>query len=352
MQPVERIFYAASQTARVSWYFGQYVIAYRFLRRTERRAPRSDSPPGSGSDSSLRPSLFRALRDLMQRDLANIEAGVYRMPYDLVMPAGPALGNTVRFFRDVPAVHRRRRTNANSEVFRVPPEGSEHLPRYYRQNFHFQTDGYLSAKSARLYDHQVEVLFSGGADAMRRQALVPLRDFLAGRSTAETRLLDVASGTGRFLTFVKDNYPRMPVTALDLSRPYLDQARANLAPWARTSACVVGAAEALPVADGSQDVVTTVYLFHELPRKIRLQAVREFARVLKPGGLLLFVDSLQIGDMPAFDPLLERFPVEFHEPFYGDYIRQDLPALFAEAGLETRSSTPAFLSKVVVAHKP
>ena len=62
---------------------------------------------------------------------------------------------------------------------------------------------------------------AAGADAMRRQALVPLHHHFRTRRTAEARLLDVASGTGRFLTFVKDNYPRLDVTALDLSPNYL-----------------------------------------------------------------------------------------------------------------------------------
>ena len=40
-------------------------------------------------------------------------------------------------------------------------------PDYY-QNFHHQTDGYLSDHQA-LYDLQVEILFNGSADAMRRR---------------------------------------------------------------------------------------------------------------------------------------------------------------------------------------
>ena len=38
---------------------------------------------------------------------------------------------------------------------------SNKYPEYYLQNFHYQTDGWLSAKSARLYDYQVESLFLG-----------------------------------------------------------------------------------------------------------------------------------------------------------------------------------------------
>ena len=73
----------------------------------------------------------------------------------------------------------------------VERAGACRFPRYYLQNFHFQTDGYLSDASAELYDYQVDVMFYGAADAMRRQALVPLGETLRGRRIAEMRLLDI-----------------------------------------------------------------------------------------------------------------------------------------------------------------
>ena len=45
----------------------------------------------------------------------------------------------------------------------------------------------------------------------------------------------------------------------------------------------------------------------------------EIARVLKPGGLFVFLDSLQMGDKPGWDGLLEGFPHRFHEPYYRHY---------------------------------
>jgi len=42
---------------------------------------------------------------------------------------------------------------------------------------------------------------------MRRQALPFITAWMKGRSAKDTKLLDVASGTGRFLTFVRDNFP-------------------------------------------------------------------------------------------------------------------------------------------------
>src|SRR3546814_10641211 len=103
-----------------------------------------------------------------------------------------------RFFRDLARVDRRRQARGVDEVFRRR-DAQGRYPRYYLQNFHYQTDGYLSAQSAALYDYQVEILFSGGADAMRRQALVPLGDWLDGRRHGEVRLLDIGCGTGRSL---------------------------------------------------------------------------------------------------------------------------------------------------------
>jgi hypothetical protein len=55
---------------------------------------------------------------------------------------------------------------------------TEGYPSYYLQNFHHQTDGYLSDMSANLYDLQVEILFNGSADAMRRRILAPLKEGL------------------------------------------------------------------------------------------------------------------------------------------------------------------------------
>lgn len=68
-----------------------------------------------------------------------------------------------------------------------------------------QTDGWLSEKSASIYEASTETLFLGRQDAMQRQSLVPLHSFMQGRGQdgAGTQMLEVACGTGRFATFVK-----------------------------------------------------------------------------------------------------------------------------------------------------
>jgi ubiquinone/menaquinone biosynthesis C-methylase UbiE len=350
--PVERIAYALGQTVRVSWFFGQSALAARINRPAAGRAdPGPVRPPrAAGSGASDRRAVLEELRRLIRRDLANIEAGYYRMPHNLLPDPRRALDDAWRFFQDLPEVGRRREARLGGEVRRAPPPGAGRLPAYYLQNFHFQTDGYLSDRSARLYDHQVEVLFGGGADAMRRHALVPLWHFLRENGVAGRRLLDVASGTGSFLTFVKDNYPRLETVALDLSAYYLAEARRRLAPW-RDARFVQAAAEAMPLPDGSVDAATCIYLFHELPPRVRAAVAAEIARVLKPGGILVLADSIQTGDNPAFDGLLDMFPAAFHEPYYADYLRRDLTEPFVAAGLRPAGTDLAFMTKLLVFRK-
>src|SRR5205814_8114212 len=122
------------------------------------------------------------------------------------------------------------------------------VPAYYAQDFHFQTGGYLSEGSARLYDIQVETLFMGAAGPMRRTALRPIAEFIRGRDQRHVTLLDVACGTGRFLRQVRLAYPAMRLQGLDLSRTYLDEARRHLEPL-RGAELLEAAGDLIPVPD-------------------------------------------------------------------------------------------------------
>jgi len=159
------------------------------------------------------------------------------------------------------------------------------------------------------------------------------------------KLLDIGSGTGIFLREVKRNHPRLAVTGLDLSAPYLAVARRCLADWGGVE-LVEGAAETMPFEDGAFDIVTCIYLFHELPPRARRAVAAEIRRVLKPGGTLIFVDSLQTGDQPDYDAMLEWFPAAFHEPYYASYLRANLDRVIGP-GLVRQERILAYFSKVL-----
>ena len=340
LTPLARTAYRLSQNLRLGWFSAQYALSRRFTEKIPLPEHLKAAMPSSRQLAADRQQLF-------DRDLRNIEAGYYRLPHDLIENPAEALRQSLAYFADLPNVNRRRRGEADTAL---SGDEAERFPDYYRRAFHHQSDGYLSERSARLYDYQVEVLFGGAADAMRRQALVPIHHFLRDRRIAACRLVDIACGTGRFLTFVKDNYPRLAVTALDVSPYYLDEARRNLRPWSRIE-FVAAAIETEPLPAASHDIATCIYLFHELPPAVHEGAARAIARILKPGGMLILVDSLQIGDRPDYDALLESFPLAFHEPYYDDYLRRDLSALFRRAGLTVEQIDLAYLSRVMVLRK-
>jgi len=333
----------AGQSLRFGWYFAlNRALDWRTdqLGKTPRTKP-----------SRPVPSLQELLADQVQlllSDALNVREGVYPAMDDDAASPLRHLARVRQMFADMPTVYARR---ADKDATTARGEsGAAQVPDYYAQDFHFQTGGYLTEGSARLYDVQVETLFMGAAGPMRRTALGPIAHFMQGRDQRGVMLLDVACGTGRFLRQVRLAYPAMHLKGLDLSRPYLDEARRQLQ-GLRGAELIEAQAEKMPLGDASADIVTSIFLFHELPPDVRRQVTVEIARVLKPGGLFLFLDSLQLGDKPGWDGLIEAFPERFHEPYFRHYAIDDLDGMFSSAGLEPDMTTTPFLAKLLVRRK-
>ena len=344
-----RLAYGAAQLSRVAWYVGHGQIMRRLSAEVRRREGDSARPkPQTDRPVPERRQLFADMAKLFQRDLANVEAGVYPLPADHDGSLLKLLYRSRLFFEDLPNVHRRRESGEMRQV--LTDDTRMKRPAYYLQNFHFQSGGWLTEDSAARYDTQVEVLFNGSANAIRRQALVPLHELFAGRDQRRLRLLDVGCGTGRMLDFIKQTWPRLPVVGIDMSDSYVAEARRHLKRWGWLG-LLVAKAEAIPLADASQDALTCVFLFHELPPQVRRQALAEFARVLKPGGRLVLLDSLQYGDEPDYDGMLELFPQSYHEPYYAGYLTENFRSLAAACGLAHVRDVNAFTSKVMVFDK-
>src|SRR6266567_4337749 len=326
-----RVAYGASQLPRIAWYIG-HSLALRRLSEEVRRRDGKKARPRAHTNAPVpdRRRLYADMAILLQQDLANIEAGLYPLPADHDGSLLTLLHRSRLFFEDLPEIHRRRESSAHNEVLSERTRGMR--PRYYLQNFHFQSGGWMTDDSASRYDTQVEVLFNGTANATRRQALPQLHEVFAGRDQRKLRLLDIGCGTGRFLDFLKQAWPRLPALGLDMSEAYLRRSKHHLARWSRIN-LIVGDATRIPLPEGCQDAVTSIFVFHELPPEVRRAAFREFARILKPGGRLVLVDSLQRGDEPDYDGLLDLFPQNFHEPFYTSYLEEDFDAIGRACGL-------------------
>jgi ubiquinone/menaquinone biosynthesis C-methylase UbiE len=343
-----RFAYGARQLPRVAWYVGHALVTRHLSQEARRREPSKRPAAQTAAPVPERSRLYADMAKLFQQDLANVEAGIYPLPADHDGALPKLIERSRLYFEDLPDIHRRREAGDNRQVFTEEMRGKR--PSYYLQNFHYQSGGWLTEDSAKRYDTQVEVLFNGTANATRRQALVPLAEAFAGRDQRRLRILDVGCGTGRFLDFCKQAWPRLPAIGLDLSEAYVGEARRHLKRWCWLN-LVVGNGETIPAADNSQDAVTSIFMFHELPPKVRRAVFGEFARVLKPGGRLVLVDSLQFGDEPDYDGMLELFPQNYHEPYYAGYLREDFRAIGASFGMTHVRDVNAFVSKVMVFDK-
>lgn len=339
---------------RSALFFSESIPLF-WLQRPPQRAGRSD-PPGSKptkapSRQALEITLGR-LRALFEQDAREIGRGV--IPLSVLTPRDP-LGHGRRFLRILTdsqsVVSRRKRRDARDFGKEAKPWLDE-LPAYYRRNFHYQTDGYLSERSADLYEHQVELLFRGGADAMRRMLIPPLRAHFGARHDGHgLRFLELGSGTGSATHAVARAFPRAKITCVDLSFPYTRHARSQLAAYDRVE-CVQGDAAALDFVDGRFDAVYSAFLFHELPLPVRELVLDEARRVLAPGGFFALVDSLQTGDDPELDWALEFFPREFHEPYYAHYAAHAMEDLLERAGFESLTRGTGYLAKWIAARTP
>ncbi len=334
---VSSVAYRAQQIALVS--------ACGYVQRVARRVLMREREVFSPEQLA---DLRRRHRALIARDVANVEAGIYPRALLFQIPFADYARRLPRLAWDVPAMLQRRARGGWRELPR--DIDLSRYPPYYRRTFHWQTDGYLSQHSAELYDLGVEFLFGGTADVMRRQALVPLIE-LAGRDNRPLRILDVGCGTGRTLAQLRRACPRAQLTGVDLSPYYLEVARRETASSPGVE-LVAANAESLPLPDASFDAVVSVFLFHELPRAARRRVWSEVRRVLKPGGSFVVLDSIQRADARAISYFVDRFAEDMHEPFYRDYLDDDLAAGLEASGFRVSTVSEAYLAKVVTARVP
>ncbi len=299
-------------------------------------------------DKNLLIDIQNSMDYLREEDWNDAENNIYPLKLLFDEPWLRYLTQYPKIWLDMPNTWERRR----KQNFKDLPKNidDESYPKYYLRNFHHQTDGYLSDFSASIYDLQVEILFNGTADSMRRRIIKPLKEGLnnfSNRKKSSLKILDVATGSGRTLKQLRGAFKKERIIGLDLSGSYLKEASRFISDLdGDLIELVKGNAEKLPFEDNSLQAISCVYLFHELPRPVRENVLKEFFRVLEPGGILVLADSIQVNDSPDFIQIMENFHKSFHEPFYSDYIKDDINSKIKEIGFNNIISNSFFMTKV------
>ncbi len=151
---------------------------------------------------------------------------------------------------------------------------------------------------------------------------------------SDWQALDVGAGAGHTALAFAPHVAH--VVATDLTQQMLAKTAELAAKRGLTNVeTKIADAESLPFDDGSFDLVTCRLAFHHFPNS--RQAVSEFARVLKPGGVLGFTDNIVVPDKKAagYYNAYEKLRDPSH---HWVYPLARLQAMFQEAGLKVRTT--------------
>ncbi len=144
-----------------------------------------------------------------------------------------------------------------------------------------------------------------GFEAEHHLEAIRLANIQAGQ-----RVLEVACGTGRAtVDLARAVGSAGRVDALDLTEAMLEQSRAKIEKSGLSSRVEFkqGNAKALPYPDASFDVLYNGYMFDLIPLDGFSPILKEFERVLKPGGMLVLVNmSKPDARKTVFERVYER----------------------------------------------
>jgi demethylmenaquinone methyltransferase/2-methoxy-6-polyprenyl-1,4-benzoquinol methylase len=142
--------------------------------------------------------------------------------------------------------------------------------------------GAMFDRIARRYDLLNRVLSLGLDRRWRRKAAAALE--LGDRA----RVLDLACGTGDLALAILARHPTARVTGVDPSHAMLDIAGAKATRRGVALSLEAGIAEELPFDDAAFDGVSIAFGLRNVPDRER--ALREMARVVRPGGRVVVLE--------------------------------------------------------------
>lgn len=160
---------------------------------------------------------------------------------------------------------------------------------------------------------------------------------LAGRRQTLGRVLDAGCGPGMSLPLLVRYFEPAEVVGLDIDPGEIQRARAHVRRCACAVELVQGDVAQLDFADSSFDLILCHQTLHHVVDQAAV--LREFRRVLAPGGVLLIAESCRKFILSAPVRVLFRHPNEVQKTA-GEYQRLLLDAGFSFTPAEVETSRP------------
>jgi len=160
-----------------------------------------------------------------------------------------------------------------------------------------------------------------------REAAFKGRLIAGARIDPGMRVLDLGCGTATLTMMIKQAQPAATVVGLDGDAVVLARARRKIAAAGIDVHLELGLADSLPFDGQSFDRVLSSLVLHHLRHDVKLRALREVWRVLKPGGGVHVVDFGPQSHLRSW--VARHF---HHHERVDDNLQGRLPALLSESG--------------------
>jgi ubiquinone/menaquinone biosynthesis C-methylase UbiE len=148
-----------------------------------------------------------------------------------------------------------------------------------------------------------------------------------------TRVVDMACGFGKSTRPLVNKYPIAEVIGVDLAAPGLKLAHAEAEAEGLPIEFRQADARKVDLPDASVDVVTGTMMLHEMPQPAIIETIEEAARLLKPGGVIRFLEFQPTGD-PVRDATVYEHAERNNEPYFRDLFATDLIEVCGRLGLK------------------
>ncbi len=197
---------------------------------------------------------------------------------------------------------------------------------------------------SHFYDFFIQ-MHSGSHGSETRTFLVDSAQIEQGDTV---RILDICCGTGSVILAFAEHYPQAFTSGYDFSAGMLRKAKQK--DETDAVAFVQGDAARLSYVDNCFDIVCCSHALYELRGQVRIDALMEMKRVVKPGGKVLIMEH-EVPRHPVVKILFHLRMLMMGSTDAREFLQQDLQPyerIFADVGL---SHTPSGKSKLITCCK-